>query len=331
MTPIQTLVDFPGFQDGFWFALLAAGVVLALGWAITMLPRRSKSPLGLTGPAWVLVSLAVLGGWAGTSSLEILPSGLLWGLVVLALGGELADRTPNPKAIGVVFALPGAFLVGLAQEFPGPSWSKWCVIGVVAIGGPLAADLDRRSARLGLGPLLWLITVAGVYWTVPDTERVRPLIGAAVPLAFTGWPTRWSRMGAGGIGASIGLLTWVAAIEGRGRPGSIVGAAASLGLFLAEPIGRLVAKGRVAALSRSMTIGAYEWCLLGSQLLVVGYASRVVGLQETGGAAVVFLVPAVPVAIAIGGLVRVSKRLRPVAGPSKSRRRRRSSRPAPGS
>ena len=225
MSPIRTLVDFSGFQAGFWWGLLAMGVVLAAGWVAIVIRRGSGTPVGLAGPAWVLVSIGLLGGWIGASRTDAIPSGLVWGLLVLIVGGELADRTPNPIFIGIVFAVPGAFLVGFSLEFPGPTWSKWVVIGVVAVGGPLAADLDRRVSRLGLGPVLWLIAVAGMYWTVPDTERVRPLIGAAVPLAFCGWPKRWSRMGAGGIGVAIGLFVWVAAVEGRGRPGSIVGAA----------------------------------------------------------------------------------------------------------
>ena len=194
------------------------------------------------------------------------------------------------------------------------------MIGTIIVGSPLAADLDRRCARLGLGPILWLIAVAGLYWTVPDTERVRPLIGAALPLAFTGWPLRFSRMGAGGVSAAIALFVWVAAFDGYGRPGSIVGAAAALGLFLVEPIGRMLAKGRIASLSRSMGIGAFEGCVIGAQVLIVGYASRVAGFSDTGGDALIWLVPAIPVAIAIGGVVRVSKRLRPRRGASRGRR-----------
>ena len=322
MGPIRTLVDFPGFQAGFWWGLLALGVVLTAGWAAVSMRRGSGTPLGLAGPAWVLVSVGLLGGWIGNSRTDVIPTGLLWGLLVLTVGGELADRTPNPIFIGMVFSVPGAFIVGMSRDFPGAPWTKWVVIGVVAIGGPLGADLDRRAARLGLGPLLWVIAVAGLYWTVPDTERVRPLIGAAVPIAFSGWPKRWSRMGAGGIGAAVGLFAWVAAIEGRGRPGSVVGAVASLGLFVAEPIGARLAKGRLAALSRSVKVGAYEWCLLGSQLLVVGYASRVAGLEATAGAAMLLLVPAILVAVALGGFVRASKRLRPGSDRSASRRRR---------
>ena len=322
MSPIQTLIDFPGFRDGFLFGLVLAIGVLAVGAVYSLFRHRSKVPLGLTGPAWVFASLVTLGGWLGYSGADVIPRQLVWGLVVLFVAGELAERTPNPKIIGIFLGFPGAILVGYARDLPGPSWSRWLVIGVAAIGGPLAADLDRRSARLGLAPVLWLLAVAGLYWTVPDTERVRPLIGAAVPLGFTGWPLRLSRMGAGGIGAAVALFAWVAAIEGRGRPGSIVGAVASLGLFLVEPIGRVLAKGRVAALSRSLRLGVFEWCVVGSQLLMVGYASRVAGFAETGGRAFLLLLPAIPFAIAIGGLLRVSKRIRPPSTLITRRRRR---------
>ncbi len=326
MSPFTTLIDFPGFRDGFSVGLALTAVVLAAGFGLTMLPRRSHAPIGLTGPAWVIACLLVVGGGFGYRELDTFPSGMLWGLVALFVAGELADRTPNPKLLGAVLAVPGAVLVGVSSDFPGPSWSQNLVIATIIVASPLAADLDRRSARLGLGPLLWLITVAGLYWTVPDTERVRPLIGAAVPLAFTGWPKRLSRMGAGGISAAIALFAWAAAFEGRGRPGSIVGAVASLGLFVVEPIGRMLAKGRIASLSRSIRIGVFEWCVVGAQFLIVGYASRVAGFSETGGDALVLLLPALPFAIAIGGVVRVSKRLRPRGSSTSTGRRRNHSR-----
>ncbi len=322
MSPFTTLVDFQGFRDGFVVGLMLAAVVLALGFGIAQLPRRGHAPLGLTGPAWVIACVVVVGGGFGYEQIDRLPSGLLWGLAILFAAGELADRTPNPKIIGAVLAIPGAVLIGVSSDFPGPSWSRNLVILTIIVASPLAADLDRRSARLGLGPVLWLIAVAGLYWTVPDTERVRPLIGAALPLGFTGWPLRFSRMGAGGISASIALFTWVAAFEGRGRPGSIVGAVAALGLFVVEPIGRMLTKGRIASLSRSIGLGAFEWCVVGAQVLVVGYASRVAGFAETGGNAFLLLIPAFPVAVGIGGVVRVSKRLRPRSSPSSAGRHR---------
>ena len=321
MSSFQTLWDFPQFRDGLQIGVVLGLVALGVGWSTRPRRRGFRAPWGLGGPAWVVASLAALGGWWGFSELIALPQGLFWGLAVLFTSGELAERTPNPKIIGIILGFPGALLVAFSYDFDGPGWIRWLVLGSVAVGGPLAADLDRRAARLGLGPVLWLIAVAGLYWTVPDTERVRPLIGAALPIALTGWPLRATRMGAGGISASIGLFMWVAAVEGRGRPGSIVGAAASLGLFLVEPIGRMIAKRRITPLSRRVSVGAFELWVVGAQLMVTGYASRVVGFAVTGAAATWLALPAIPVGIAIGGMLGVSKRLRPRSSSTSAVRR----------
>ncbi len=323
MSWFDTLIGFQGFDDGFWLAALLTAIVLGAGWAVQRLGRNSMGVVGLTGPAWVLASVVVVGGFWGYEGTDELPSMLLWGLVVLFVAGELAERTPNPKVIGIVLALPGALVVGFATQFPGPGWVRPLVIGTVAVGGPLAADFDRRAGRVGVAPFLWLLTVAGLYWTVPDTERVRPLIGAAVPLAVTGWPGRTSRMGGGGICAAIGLYMWVAGFEGRGRPGSIVGAAAALGLFVAEPLGRALTRRRWQPLSQAVSLSVFALSVVGAHFVVVAYASRVVGFADTGQDAVVWLVPMLPVAIGVGGWLRVSKRLG-----RRVRRRRRTTRPA---
>ncbi len=321
MSSFQTLWDFPQFRDGLQIGVVVAIVAVGIGWSTRPRRRGFRAPWGLAGPAWVVASLGALGGWWGFAGVVELPKVLLWGLVILFVSGEIAERTPNPKIIGIILGFPGALLVAFSYEFEGPGWIRWLVLGVAAVGGPLAADLDRRAARLGLGPVLWLIAVAGLYWTVPDTERARCLIGVAFPIALTGWPLRATRMGAGGISASIGLFMWVAAIEGRGRPGSIVGAGASIGLFLVEPVGRMLAKHRIAPLSRKLSVGAFELWVVGAQIAVTGYASRVVGFAATGAAATWLVLPAIPVGIAIGGLLGVSKRLRPRSSPTSAVRR----------
>ena len=321
MSAFETLWSFPQFRDGLQIGVLLALVAVGIGWSTRPRRRGFRAPWGLGGPAWVVASLVALGGWLGFEGVIELPDGLLWGLAVLFISGEIAERTPNPKILGIILGFPGALLVAFSYDFDGPGWIRWLVLGIAAVGGPLAADLDRRSARLGLGPVLWLIAVAGLYWTVPDTERARPLIGAALPIAVTGWPLRATRMGAGGISAAIGLFMWVAAIEGRGRPGSIIGAAASIGLFLVEPIGRMAAKHRITPLSRRLSVGAFELCVVGAQLAVTGYASRVVGFAAAGAAATWLVLPAIPFGIAIGGVLGVSKRLRPRSSPTSAVRR----------
>ena len=191
----------------------------------------------------------------------------------------------------------------------------------ITLGAPSAADLDRRAARLGLGPVLWLVTVVGVYATVPDTELIRPLVGVAMPLALCGWPLRVARLGAGGVAAGIALLMWVAAAEGYGRPGSIVGAAGALGLLLVEPVGRVLLRRRVVPWSRVLSARAFALVFVGAHVLVVAYATRIAGFQADGGPAFVLLVPGLVAGAAAGGLLGLSKRLRPGGSPGGRRRR----------
>jgi hypothetical protein len=74
---------------------------------------------------------------------------------------------------------------------------------------------------------------------------------------------------------------WIGAIEGYGRPGSIVGAAAALGLFLVEPVGRVLFRRRVVPWSRVLSTRAFALVFLGVHLVLVAYGTRIAGFQET--------------------------------------------------
>lgn len=318
MNQISTLFDFTQFQSGWQAGLLLLPVVVAIGWSSPSRRRGRRSPWGLMGPAWVLASLAALDGWFGARIAPV-PGRLVWGLVVVALAAELTSRTPNPKILGPLFAFPGAILVAgtvdpmTARLFGdrSPDWVPVLVFIVVTFGGPLAADLDRRGARLGVGPVMWAITVLGVYLTVPDTELIRPLVGAALPLALTGLPLRAARIGPGGAAAGVGLLMWVGAVEGYGRPGSIVGAAGAFGLFLVEPVGRMVLRRRVVPWSRVLSARTFLFAFLGAHLVVVLYETRIAGFVETGGPAFALALVGAIAGGALGGLLGLSKRVRP--------------------
>src|SRR5690606_32918712 len=118
-----------------------------------------------------------------------------------------------------------------------------------------AADLDRAAGRgasragagvqpaPGVGPVLVAVTVAGVYLTVPDTEMATVLLGAALPAAALGWPFAWGRLGGGGALATVAVVAWTVALDGRGRLGSVVGGVACLGLL--AQIGRASCRERV--------------------------------------------------------------------------------------
>lgn len=311
MSPFTTLFDFRQFQSGWWAGWAFLPVVAFAGWVVVTNGRTKQAPWGLVGPAWVLGSLLALDGWLRFDHLVDLPAQLVWGLLAVAAANELASHTPNPKIIGCLLVLPGAYLVATSTDFAGPDWVVPLVTITVTLGGPMAADLDRRAARLGLGPVLWLITVFGVYATVPDTELIRPLVGVAIPLALCGLPFRVARLGAGGAAAGIALLMWVGAAEGYGRPGSIVGAAAALGLFLVEPVGRALLRRRVVPWSRVMSTRAFVLVFIAVQVLLVAYGTRIAGFQSDGGPAFALWVPGLAVGVALGGLLGLSKRVRP--------------------
>ena len=95
------------------------------------------------------------------------------------------------------------------------------------------------------------------------------------------WPFTLARLGRGGAYAATGVFLWIAAIDGAARPGSIVGAAACLGVLLAEPVGRMLA-GRDGA---EVGVGATPAVIIGVQLVVVFLCSRVAGFRTSGSAA----------------------------------------------
>lgn len=328
MDPLTTLTGFPQFRTGFVAGAWLLVLVVAVGWSSRSRRHGLRSPWGLAGPAWVVGSLLALDEWGGFHGSPRVPDRLIVALVVLFLGAELASRTPNPKFIGVLLAFPGALVLASALTPDRPGWVGPLVVVATTFGAPCAADVDRRAARLGLGPVLWLITVLGVYVTVPDTEIIRPLVGVAVPLAVSGWPLRAARLGAGGAAAGIGLLLWVASFEGLGRPGSIVGSAGALGLLLVEPLGRKVVHRRFRVWTRRWPVGRFEVAFVATQVVVVGYATRVAGFAQDAGPATWLLIPGLLAGAAVGGMLGLSKRLRPERAWFGPRRNRASSRRA---
>ncbi|MSO37017.1 MAG: hypothetical protein EXQ69_02060 [Acidimicrobiia bacterium] len=326
MEPFLTLFNFPQFQAGLHVGLVAA-VLVALAGLLLRNGRRARRrpPLGMAGPGLVIASLVVLGGSWGSDEIVGLPTGLLQGLALLIVGGEIASRTRWPLGAGLVLAVPGAWMLADSYSFPGPGWSRWLVFGVAVLGSPMAADLDRRLARLGLGPVLFALSALGLYTTVPDTELSRAILGVALPMAVVGWPLRLARLGAGGAAAAVGLLVWVAAIDGYGRPGSMIGAAGAIALLLTEPIGRRFRRRTIVGLARATSIGSFEIAVVVAQFTLVFYASRVAGFAQDALPALFLLVPAIAVSISVGIWFGISSRLRP------GRRRHRSGKETPGS
>ena len=209
------------------------------------------------------------------------------GGLVATLAG-LAPAAAGVAALAATGGIPAGRDAGLAP----------LVAGAAAVAaGALLADFDRRR-RDGLALPLWAVSVAGVWATVPDVESAVVVLGAALPPALLGWPSPLARNGLVSLGvagslAGAGLLVWVVATDGAGRPGSMVGGLACLGVLGVEPLARRLG-GRGPG-SPPLPAAA----LLAAHLVLVAVASRVVGRRETVAQALPLAVAELVVALAV--------------------------------
>jgi hypothetical protein len=230
---VRDLVERNEFRTAFWWGVAGLVIAIALGDG----SRRSRP----ARPAPIAGLAVVAGGSIALRATRGLPGDLLLGLALLAGAGIVADLIGRPVLVGAFLAIPGALLIGGSVPAT-PSWSESLAVATIVGGGACMASFDARHSPRGLGPPLFALATVGVYFTVPDTEHALVLIGAALPLVLSSWPVPFARLGSGGAYAATGLLAWTAATDGVARPASIVGGMASLGLLLAEPVGRAIGR-----------------------------------------------------------------------------------------
>jgi hypothetical protein len=318
--PFADLVQDDGFRTG--LALGAVGlvvVVLALviarwgGW-------RRDEPLPVAGIALSAAGLLALGELdvgAGISDRLVVGIALLVLAPLLARLGGFGTSLP----VVVLATVPGAVVIASATSQENDvGWVAPVVFSAIVVGATLVTDFDRVNGRAGLGPVLMTVGVLAMYTALPDTEEAAALAGAALPLALLGAPVPVASLGSAGAPASVGLLVWVAAVGGRARPGSVVGAAACLGVMLVEPIVRRARPGRQATSPRH-PVSVRAVLLVALDLGLVAVTSRVAGLETSGALAVSISVVSLAVAGAVVALI-----LRPwkdSRDPSEGRARRR--------
>jgi hypothetical protein len=276
ISTVRDLVARDEFRTAFWWGI--GGLVLAIALGVSRAARDGRQA--------PVAGLAVAG--AGAIALRAthgLPGDLLLGLVVLAGAGIIADVLGRPVLAGALLAIPGALLIGRTVPAT-PSWSAALAVVAIVGGGACVASFDARHGARGLGPPLFALAAAGVYFTVPDTEHALVLLGAALPLVLSSWPLPLTRLGSGGAYAATGLLAWTTATDGVARPASIVGGMASLGLLVAEPVGRAIGRSGAGLGPRPSPIDhlrntwvAALWIGV-AQLCIVLVTSRVAGLRD---------------------------------------------------
>lgn len=214
-----------------------------------------------------LTNELVVGGAFGVAGLAIaavtrrwnFDFGLIWGaMAVLALSLATRRWTGN--------------LAGLTN----PLFIVLAIIAVVAV--TVTAERDIGVVRT---PLPFLISLLGIYATVPDTESVLVLIGVSGPLAIAWRPLGWARPRWAGAAVMTAITALAVVSAGRGRESSIIGALAALAV-----IGLVACQGWPGPTAALLV-----------HLGLVGWWSRVAGRADSGETALlVGLAMTVPVA-----------------------------------
>ena len=251
-------------------AALAAGLILALAWR-----RWRRTPAHLVG------ALLVGAAYMAMPTARETPDALWQGIAMLATAGFLFPWARKAPLLPAILAIPGAWWITRVIDLPVDGWPNWVLFAMIVIGAPLVASFDLEHTRRGFGPVFLALTVAGAYATLPDTEEILVLFGVAIPLVFIAWPRPLASLGAWGAYPAVGLLAWVIAWGGRGRETAIIGAAAGLGLLVAEPAARWISSRSVTLLDR-LPAGTGGPVLAGlAQFVVVAVTARVAGLQSS--------------------------------------------------
>jgi hypothetical protein len=258
-------------DDGLWIALAVGALGAGAAW---LLGRRYGwyAGFGCIAAAATLVG-QIVDQWLRWE--------LLLALLLLGARGLILRSSTAPRIVGGLALLTGAALLADSLSDRVPESTRFLVFVAALLLLPPIERVGDRAPRSII--VLLVITVVGIYACVPDTEVVRPAVGAFLGAALLlldpelgGW--------SGGASVAGGLMLWMAAGGGYGRPGSVVGAVACAGavLFLSS-----VATGR----------GAPGWTALVVPTLFTVFCARVAGFRESWEAAALLVALAIVVAL----------------------------------
>ena len=288
-------------------ARVALLVTLPAALGLTALfPERADRP-GLVGPVVRRrdASLA-LGGALGTDVIVRGPrprSSSALGLL-LARGHDRGPCTPCALGVGPIAALPGAVVLAGANHGLAAGWVPVLIVVGTLVIGATAADLDRRTARCGLGPLLLFVAVGrdllhGAGHRAHARGRRRRAPARAPRLAVRGGVARRRRRVRRGRDPAVDRADRRHRPAGRDRRrGRRVRAADRRA---ARACARSRARGAGCGLHRfPLRLPASPY-VVAAQVVLVLYATRVAGrAQSAVDARCCLLIPAVVAAVAFG-------------------------------
>ena len=280
MEELVGLLDTIYFRTGLRLGLAA----LVAGWILSLALGRKRPPLPIGG---LLIAAAAVGGlYLVAEPLDSAFSGL--GLI---LAGALITRIASvPRWVQPLAVLPGAIWIAAGTPVTELGWVRVLMAVLIPLGGYLIADFEMRYDRLGLGVIFFTLAAFGVFASVPDTEEALLLAALVIPVSLLAWPKVRVSLGPEGAYLAVAMFLWVVAAGGGGRPGSIVGASATLGLLLLEPL--VVAFKPFAAQAMTWVTERFAAAVMASipQLFVVVLTSRVAARFEQEWSALVVVV-----------------------------------------
>lgn len=162
--------------------------------------------------------------------------GVLAGLVGLGLAYALKRRGSDWGIWWAVAAIPvtagyGSLRLGSAERVV--DGALWAIPVALIAGGAAAFGLFRLRNEWVGGPA-FIITIGGIWTTVPDTRYLVALLGVSAAVVWAWWPSFWSRPGKLGTAVVALLIAWGVLAGSVTRDSGIVGglgALATLGWF----------------------------------------------------------------------------------------------------
>jgi hypothetical protein len=292
---LRTILDSPEFTAGIRFGGVAVAVAAVVG-LVWYAVRKERAPV-----AGVALAGAAL---LGLADIFDVPQALVVGTALVAAAGLVAALLPWPELAGLVLSIPGAVVVASSDGIPDAAWMRPLVVVTIVAGGTALASFDDRWREHTFAPVLFPMCVLGVYFTVPDTEHLLVLLGAAIAVPLLGWPLPVASFGRPGSYAAVAVLMWAAALDGVGRTASVVGAAACLGLLVAEPVATLIARREPDPDSLPGPLQVVPFAAAHGVLVYV--ASRVAGLGSEPVLAAV--ISAIALTLAVIGVAAIARR-----------------------
>jgi hypothetical protein len=230
---LETIVDLFA-QPAFW-----AGAMFGLVGAVLLIAARLI--LGRPFFGWgALLTLATVAGLADQFDVDadlLGRLGVVFGAGLLIDGVFAMSHTRFKWLTTVAAWLAGSLAVVWATnlDFGGPLWISIALpVATVALAAGLWL-LGTSAMRDLVGPL-FAIVVAGVWVTVPETDMLIVLLGAALPLGLATLPPPRARVSAAGALALSAVFAWLVLNGGMPRPWTIASSwavAAAIPMFAA--------------------------------------------------------------------------------------------------